>query len=430
MHLDFIEISQTIRSFDNEIDSLFSFVDEHYSKSNNKSVCIAVSGGSDSLALLVLTSFWAKKNNIDIFCGTIDHQLRAESREEAEHVKSICDKLGIYHEILTWNHDQIVDEGKLENLARQARYNLLQAFCEKHNIQFISTGHTWNDQLETYELRKNFGSGQSGLAGMSQVRSIADNIKIIRPLLHFSKKHLQDFLQHQCIRWKTDPMNFDDVFLRVAARKKIVEYNKETIQNISNKILRFGEQRYQIEKSAVKFLRENVEISNYGYAEIKLDSLLKLVTDVQLEVIRRVVWQIGGKQYLSSISYESLKDILNRKINTIGRCLIKISKNRLLVFRENRNVPFVSADKNTVIWDNRFVINLPPTLDRSNLFIKGCNVTNCIESFNEIPRNALPGFPCLSSNHQVEYSFDKWVEDVSFIIRPDLFDIFYGGESA
>ena len=165
-------------------------------------ICLAVSGGPDSTALLFLTSEFFKKFRPEtkIFCVTVNHNLREEALEEAYFVKNLCNQLNITHEILTWNHENIDTSnhiGKIENLAREARYNLISEFCEQKKINFLMTGHTWNDQLETFEIRKNKGSSFIGMAGMSQVRSISENLKLLRPVLHFSKNHLQKFLEEK-----------------------------------------------------------------------------------------------------------------------------------------------------------------------------------------------------------------------------------------
>ena len=413
MYFKFENIKQAEEDFFCEIDSLFSFFEKHYDRLNNRKICAAVSGGSDSLSLLILLKKWSKQRDWKLYCCTVDHGLRKESLDEAIFVENICEKLEIEHDILHWDHDPINDEGKLENLAREARYDLIQKFCEEKNIPFVATGHNWNDQIETYELRKNAGSHEFGLAGMSQIRTLAKNLKIIRPLLHFSKKFLEDFLKSQDITWKIDSMNFQDTFQRVVARKKIQEYSFEKIKEISQKIFDYGKLRYEIERNAVDFLKSNCKISNLGFA--KIEKFLNLHSSVQIEVLRRLIWNIGMKKYPTSLNKNVLSAILSSKINTIGRCFIKIKKENIFIFREKRNIPKTNSD----IWDNRFIIKLKLT--------KNQYIYSSTREFNDtMLYDVLVGFPCLYENGIAKYGFDDWVKFVEFIRKPDLFDIYCG----
>ena len=119
MHFKFKEKKQAEEDFFYEINGLFSFFEKHYGPLNNRAICAAVSGGADSLSLLVFLKEWCDQQNWKLYCCTVDHGLRKESLDEALFVKSICEKLKIEHAILHWDHDPINDEGKLENLARK-----------------------------------------------------------------------------------------------------------------------------------------------------------------------------------------------------------------------------------------------------------------------------------------------------------------------
>ena len=253
-------LTQTEISFSREMSSLLLFFEKNYATLKNRAICAAVSGGSDSLSLLILLKKWSEQHDWKLYCCTVDHRLRKESLDEALYVKSICEKFNIEHVILHWEHDSIDNEGKLENLAREARYDLIQKFCEEKSIPLVATGHNWNDQIETCELRKNAGSSEFGLAGMSQIRTLSEHLKIVRPLLHFSKKFLENFLKSQNIEWKVDPMNFQDTFQRVVARKKIQTYSPQKIEKISKIIRIYGEIRYEIERQKRNFSKSNANI--------------------------------------------------------------------------------------------------------------------------------------------------------------------------
>ncbi len=432
MYLDFQGVKQTIYLFSKEMERLLLYYNSYYHKLDCKSICVAVSGGSDSLALLLLLSEFAKSRQWHLYCATVDHKLRIESTEEAFFVKNICARLNIEHHILTWQHNPVIREGKLENLARQARYKLLEQLCLEKKIKFIATGHNWNDQVETYELRKIKGSSDLGLAGMSQIRSLSENVKILRPLLIFSKEYLKDFLTSQNIDWKTDPMNFKNNFQRVTIRKNIETYSKNKLNELSRIIQKLGQKRANIEKKALDFLLPYVTINNVGYAVVAdFSKFTDYDSEIQAEILRRIIWQIGGKEYPVSINENIAKNIINRKINTIGRCLIKIKQNHLLVFRENRNIPSMKVTSSKTIWDNRFIIDLSALNITSfhNLMVNSYNRNIREEDFSSnlyIPKEAFPGFPCLYQNHKVKYNLEKWENSIDFLYKSYVFDTFCG----
>ena len=336
---DFSNEDETFNLFNSEINLIFS--DICFDKISSKKIAVAVSGGSDSLSLLILLNSWTACNNFSLTCITVDHKLRDESYEEAAFVHDFCDKIGVKHIILEWKKDKAaVAHGKIEDLARSARYTLMSIYCERESINIIAVGHTWNDQLETFEMRKNSQSAEFGLAGMSRVHSISKNVKIIRPIMIFTRDHLQKFLIHKKILWKNDPMNDDSRFKRVFYRKNIFSLDRKELINKSSEIKLFGKKRRDIEKHAVCFLRENIipETIKFGYMVFDSAKFLNEEDEIQAEILKRAIWNIGGKKYAPKIDKVTLKNIIElRKIKTLGRCLLKVTKKQISIFRENRN---------------------------------------------------------------------------------------------
>jgi tRNA(Ile)-lysidine synthase len=405
--------------FCDELNGLFDFYKRHYSdkRCDTGSVCVAVSGGVDSVSLLVLLRHWSVQSGVKIVCVTVDHKLRKESHDEAVFVRNLCEKFGITHSILTWNRkEHFVNHGKLENAARDARYALISDFCQKESIHILLTGHTWNDQLETFVMRKDSGSLSSGLAGISRIRSLTNNLKLLRPLLHFSKKHLEDFLIRKKITWEIDPMNNMCEFKRVSCRKKIALFDDKTLRRYSGEIIEFGKMRNKLEIDAVNFLKTSCTFSKFGYAVVELIPFLSEKTSVQMEIIRRVVWNIGGKKYATSVDESIIGKIICKKNNTIGKCLLKVKKDRIFVFRENRNIKPFPAERldSPSIWDNRFLVNFKSVLNN--------NSAKC--ECPDLPKEALWGLPCVLRNHRIWRFSDSSLNDIFFVNKVNLFDVF------
>ncbi|MDR2067957.1 MAG: tRNA lysidine(34) synthetase TilS [Holosporaceae bacterium] len=399
---EFVDEQSIDDFFAKNLNELFDFYRKHYAygATTFPKLCVAVSGGSDSLALLFLARSWVQKRGMEVFCITVDHKLRKESLDEAVFVQTICESMQIKHEVLTWNSkSDEIDRGKLENLAREARYRLISEFCAKESIGVVLVGHTWNDQLETFAMRKNCGSSEIGLAGISRIRSLTDDIKLLRPLLYFTRDCLKNFLRSKKITWKEDPMNDNETFQRVLWRKKISSYGVEKISALSDEIMRLGEMRNAVEVKAVAFLRQFCVFPQFCHAIIPLDQFLAEEKATQREILRRIIWSIGGKKYATAISEDLLTKILQGKINTLGRCLLKVKKHEILVLRENRNVK-----------------KMPPNPDTDD------HIAALRQRRHNISGETLFGLPYLEQSHRIHGGSIDWPS--GFANKMNLFDIF------
>ena len=177
---------------------------------------LAVSGGSDSLAMLYICSDWAQKNKVKLHCLTVDHKLRSESAKEAELVANHCSGLGINHEIVEWKHEENIS-GNLSDSARSARYKLIDKW--RKELSFVLVGHTKNDQIETFFMNLKRGSGIEGLKGMPLSFKRPEGYFVLRPLIYSSRESLQQVLQEKNINWVSDPSNYNEDFERISQRK-------------------------------------------------------------------------------------------------------------------------------------------------------------------------------------------------------------------
>ena len=173
---------------------------------------IAVSGGPDSLALLLLAEA-AYPGQVE--AATVDHGLRPESADEARFVTAICDSLGIPHAIL--DADSPI-EGNLQSAARALRYRLLGDWAKARRIQWLLTAHHAEDQAETLAMRLARGAGLGGLSGVR-----ARNGAVLRPLLGWRRAELTAIVAAAGIEPVEDPSNTNDRFDRARIRKQLAE---------------------------------------------------------------------------------------------------------------------------------------------------------------------------------------------------------------
>ena len=166
---------------------------------------IAVSGGPDSLALLLLA---AQARPGRIKAATVDHLLRPESRAEAEVVAQICATLAVPHTILTarWTDPPIAN---LQASAREERYALLAEWAVEHHLAAVATAHHADDQAETLLMRLARGSGIAGLGAARPRRPLADGVALVRPLLGWRKAELAAEVAAAGLTPLDDPSNRD-----------------------------------------------------------------------------------------------------------------------------------------------------------------------------------------------------------------------------
>ncbi len=182
---------------------------------------IAVSGGPDSLALLLLA---AAARPGEIAAATVDHALRSGSREEADAVADICERLNVPHAILAIEWD-IQPESGLQEKAREVRYGALAAWMSDVGLPAMVTAHHLDDQAETLIMRLNRGAGVRGLSGMRPLASVPGypDLRLARPLLGWRQGELASVCAAASIRPFADPSNEDQRHERVRVRRALAD---------------------------------------------------------------------------------------------------------------------------------------------------------------------------------------------------------------
>ena len=245
---------------------------------------IAVSGGPDSLALLLLAAA-ARPNHVEV--ATIDHALRPGARAEAEMVAGLCNDLRVPHSILTarW---ETPPETAIQERARRERYRLLGYWAEERRLGAIVTAHHADDQAETFLMRLLRGSGVRGLAGM-RAKSIAPgaHVRLLRPLLAWRRTELRAICTAAGVVPAHDPSNDDEQFERVRIRRILAENDWLDGESIARSAANLAE--------ADEALRWAVEVQWRRAVEQRRDRFAYTPGDVPREIKRRIVGRIVRK---------------------------------------------------------------------------------------------------------------------------------------
>ena len=181
---------------------------------------VAVSGGPDSLALLLLASA-ARPGKVE--ATSVDHALRPGSREESENVGRVCERLGVPHRLLTvqWAEQP---RSAIQERGREERYRLLGRWATERDLSAIATAHHVEDQAETLIMRLLRGAGVRGLAAIRAAASVpGTDVRLLRPLLAWRRSELAEICAAAGIEAAHDPSNLDDRFERVRVRRALFE---------------------------------------------------------------------------------------------------------------------------------------------------------------------------------------------------------------
>lgn len=186
---------------------------------------VAVSGGGDSMALLLAAIDWAKRSGAVVSAATVDHGLRAGSAGEARDVAAFCAAHGVPHSTL--HAEGLADGSALQARARDHRYRLLRDWASASGIGPILLGHTSDDVAETLLMRLRRGVGLDGLAAMRPLRRV-EGVLFLRPFLAISRARLRAELERSGTAWVDDPSNADNRFERAGLRKAMATLDLST----------------------------------------------------------------------------------------------------------------------------------------------------------------------------------------------------------
>jgi len=330
-------------------------------------LALAVSGGPDSVALMQTMARWAdaRASAPELSVFTVDHGLRAGSREEAEQVGSLASALGLGHAILRWERKE-TPATNLQAKARAARYDLMAAHCHAQDIPALVTAHTQDDQAETFLMRLARGSGLDGLAAIPHEGAWA-GIAILRPLLDVPKARLVATLEEAGIPFVCDPSNADPRFERARLRQRADALSALglTPEALALSARRLRRAREALDAAARDFLAQHGEVSEAGYAVLDRKALAATPEEIALRAIGQLIAVIGGGETpLQLGKLEKLMDALEadpNKAHTLGRCRLQAVSGRLGLFREVRGSGLPIAQLHPgerTLWDNRFRVEL------------------------------------------------------------------------
>ncbi len=327
----------------------------------------AVSGGRDSLALLLLLHDWVAARGGDLLVLTVDHGLRAGAAGEARWVAGVCEGLGLRHRTLAWRPRERLPRGGLQAAARDARYRLLAKACRAEGRLHLLLGHHREDQAETLLLRLEAGSDLPGLAAMPAVAHL-DDLRLLRPLLDQPRAALEALLVAAGQGWLDDPSNDDAAFARTRLRRRrpALEAAGLSPAACAEAAAGFAALRRWEERALARLLVECCRLDPRGFAWIDRPRLLAAPAPLARRALGRVLRCVAGRAHAPrGARLQALLERLDRAAppaSTLAGCRVLPRRgDRLLVVRETAAIaPAGPPDAwPASAWDGRFRLRAP-----------------------------------------------------------------------
>ena len=399
---------------------------------------IAVSGGSDSMALFHMLADWKSDNKPKIFVASVDHGLRPESKSEVAFVKKICEKEKVEHTSLSPTTHLSNVQGNLQNNARSARYQLLRNWAISKNLQCVFLGHTLDDQEENLLMRFFRGSGVDGLAGMKK-KSIRSGVLWVRPLLKFRKEELRNYLRDNNYSWINDPSNDDEKYQRVKMRKLLEQLKSSSL--ISPNFVKTSDHMLRASKllrgKAVSSSKSILSRNDVGQIIFEVEKFSELFEDTQYRILSGIISWFSGRFYKPRFSkleniYRKLTDVRNLKGATLGGTVFKKKNGIVTVTRELASInENYLIENEKFIWDNRWLITLKPGI-RVKLYVKpfGLVGSDELKIFikSDHDKSALATMPMITSDKAIKFvplSNMKYDVDIKLLNQDNEFYKFF-----
>ena len=332
-------------------------------------IAVAVSGGSDSLALCLLADRWARARGGTIFALTVDHRLRPESGTEAAQVKRWLAARAIAHRTLRWRGAP--PTGATQAEARAARLALLAGWCRRAGVLHLLLGHQQEDQAGTALQRLVHGSGIEGLAAMAPVRLALEpdggGVRVLRPLLSLPRDALTATLTERNQPWLDDPTNRDTRHLRPRLAAALARLGPEGLNaaRLARVAARAAGDHAALDRLCTDLLVGCAHPSPAGFVTLDLEALRRAPQALALRTLGRVVTTVSGAPHPPRL--ERLERLARRllgddvKAATLGGCRVVPQRDgRVVVCREPAAASEVlSLDPGeSALWDRRFIVSL------------------------------------------------------------------------
>ncbi len=346
-----------------KIDDIFEF-------RQNDRIVIGCSSGPDSMALVDMLLKIRDKYNLFLVIAHVNHNVRKESYEEAEFLKDYCFMNKLLFESM------IIEEygdDNFHNEARNIRYNFFENLVHKYDANYLMTAHHGDDLIETVMMRIVRGSNLNGYAGFRNIVDM-DGYKIVRPLINYTKKELEEYDQENEVKYYIDSSNDKDKYTRNRYRKYLLPFLKQEEMDVHLKFLKFSnflnDASKFIEKVRDKTIKRVMEDE-----KILIDRFLEEDQFIQKEILYYLLSEFYQDDLIlvGDKHIEIILDLINSRksnsfINLPNDVIAKKNYNYFLLTRQTKIISSyeIEFDNYVLLPNNHYIEKISDISDNSN----------------------------------------------------------------
>ncbi len=334
---------------------MLDYIESNKLLGHSDKVLCAVSGGADSVALLVILAELAKNDmlRLEISAMHLNHNLRDKfSDADEDFVRKLTSDMNVKLYCQSLNVRDFANSSKvsLETAGRNLRHKALMSMALTLEISKVATGHHQDDNAETVIHRMMRGTGYAGLAGIRAVKTFErenKNVDFVRPLLCLRKEEIELYLQDKKLQWRNDHTNAQTKFTRNKIRHKIIpglqgNSDEDLVAKLSRISEKAGKFCNLVESKANKFIENNVLENNNDLISLDLPSFSNLTKPEYIEVINKVLGELGvGLRKMTKAHYDRLYETgQNNKKSSLtlpGALRVETNKGQILFIKPKNN---------------------------------------------------------------------------------------------
>lgn len=333
-------------------------------------ICIGVSGGPDSMALLDIVIKLKSELDLIVVVCHINHGLREESEEEAKYLEKFCEDEGLHFEYMKIEN---YGDDNFHNEARNIRYNFFENLVHKYDANYLMTAHHGDDLIETVMMRIVRGSNLNGYAGFRNIVDM-DGYKIVRPLINYTKKELEEYDQENEVKYYIDSSNDKDKYTRNRYRKYLLPFLKQEEMDVHLKFLKFSnflnDASKFIEKVRDKTIKRVMEDE-----KILIDRFLEEDQFIQKEILYYLLSEFYQDDLIlvGDKHIEIILDLINSRksnsfINLPNDVIAKKNYNYFLLTRQTKIISSyeIEFDNYVLLPNNHYIEKISDISDNSN----------------------------------------------------------------
>lgn len=301
------------------VQKVISFMEKYNMISENDLVAAGVSGGADSLCLFWMLLEYRKRVPFDLVVVHVNHLIREEAGEDADFVKSICEKEKIPFYLKETDVGEMARKQKLseEETGRKVRYEAfeeaIRLYKKKANTECkIAVAHHQGDSAETMLFHLFRGTGLYGMTGILPV-----NGKIIRPLLHVSREEIEAYLRKRGQEWCIDCTNEEDTYTRNKIRHHILGYanreiNEKSTEHVAKAAYQIAALREYLDYEIEKIRKETAKVGT-DFISIHIEKLRSYPEFLQSQFLLMAIDKvIPGRKDIGSEHIQGILGLLDK----------------------------------------------------------------------------------------------------------------------